>query len=60
MVKNTKRVENKTSRTAEMTCFTRATSCYEKNICYKSDDYMAPRLVAKVNGTHFIVTAIKY
>jgi len=45
MVKNTKRIENKTSRTAEMTCVTRAASYYEKNSCYKSDDYIAPRLV---------------
>ena len=45
MVKHTKRIKNKTSRTAEMTCVTRAASYYEENICYKSDDYIAPRLV---------------
>ncbi|MBN1820206.1 MAG: SAM-dependent methyltransferase [Prolixibacteraceae bacterium] len=45
MVKNIRRIENKTSRTAEMTCVTRAASYFEKNKFYKSDDYIAPRLV---------------
>ena len=48
MTKNTKRIEHKTSRTAEMTCVTRAASYYEKKDCYKSDDYIAPRLVPNI------------
>jgi methyltransferase (TIGR00027 family) len=45
MTKDTKRIEHKTSRTAEMTCVTRAASYYEKKDCYKSDDFIAPKLV---------------
>jgi len=48
MVKDTKRIEHKTSRTAEMTCVTRAASYYEKKNCYKCDDYIAPRLVPSI------------
>ena len=40
-----KRIETKTSRTAEMTCLSRAASFYESNPCYKSHDYVAPLLV---------------
>lgn len=45
MRKMPKRVEIKTSRTAEMTCVTRAASFFENNACYKSDDYIAPKLL---------------
>lgn len=45
MRKEAKRIDNKTSRTAEMTCVTRAASYFEKNIYYKSNDYFAPKLV---------------
>ena len=42
---NTKRINIKTSRTAEMTCVSRAASYFEKIPQYKSDDYIAPKLV---------------
>jgi len=48
MGKNIKRIEHQTSRTAEMTCVTRAASYYEKKECYKSDDFIAPRLVPSI------------
>jgi methyltransferase (TIGR00027 family) len=41
----TKRIEEKTSRTAEYTCSSRAASNYEKNRYYHSDDYIAPKMV---------------
>lgn len=47
MKKTEKRIENKISRTAEMTCMTRAASFYEKRPQYKSDDYIAPKLLPK-------------
>jgi methyltransferase (TIGR00027 family) len=37
----TKRIESKTSRTAEMTCFSRAASYLEDSEQYKSDDYIS-------------------
>lgn len=37
----TRRVESKTSRTAEFTCLARAQSYLEKRECYKSDDYIS-------------------
>ena len=40
-----RRIESTTSRTAEMTCVSRACSMFEKNRCYKSDDYIAPLLL---------------
>lgn len=42
-----RRVEHKTSRTAEMTCMSRASSYFEKNPLYKSNDYIAPILLPK-------------
>jgi methyltransferase (TIGR00027 family) len=42
-----KRIESKISRTAEMTCMTRAASFYEKTPMYKSNDYVAPKLLPK-------------
>lgn len=45
MKKKPKRIETKTSRTAEMTCVTRAASFFEDNACYKSNDYIAPKLL---------------
>jgi methyltransferase (TIGR00027 family) len=47
MKNNKKRIEIKTSRTAEMTCMMRATSFYEKKSQYKSNDYIAPKLLPK-------------
>lgn len=44
-MQNEKRIEKDVSRTAEMTCSIRAASFYEKNVEYKSDDYIAPRLL---------------
>jgi methyltransferase (TIGR00027 family) len=40
-----RRIESTTSRTAEMTCLSRACSAVEKNYYYKSDDYIAPLLL---------------
>jgi methyltransferase (TIGR00027 family) len=54
MAKTGKRIESKTSRTAEFTCMTRATSFYEKRSMYKSNDYIAPKLLPK-----FMVPFIK-
>ncbi len=47
MEKTEKRIESKTSRTAEFTCMTRAASFYEKQPLYKSNDYIAPKLLPK-------------
>ena len=47
MAKTGKRIESKTSRTAEFTCMTRAASFYEKRSMYKSNDYIAPKLLPK-------------
>ena len=47
MAKEEKRIESKTSRTAEFTCMIRAASFYEKRPQYKSNDYIAPILVPK-------------
>jgi methyltransferase (TIGR00027 family) len=47
MEKTEKRIESKISRTAEMTCMTRAASFYEKTPQYKSNDYIAPMLLPK-------------
>ena len=40
-----KRIESNTSRTAQMTCVSRACSVLETNPYYKSDDYIAPLLL---------------
>ena len=40
-----KRIEEKTSRTAEYTCSSRAASYYEKSSYYHSDDYIAAQMV---------------
>lgn len=40
-----RRIEEKTSRTAEMTCSLRAASYYEDDPHYKTDDHVATRLV---------------
>jgi methyltransferase (TIGR00027 family) len=40
-----RRIETKTSRTAEMTCLSRAASYWETDSHYKSDDYIAPLLL---------------
>lgn len=40
-----RRIESTTSRTAELTCISRACSVIEKNRYYKSDDYIAPLLL---------------
>jgi len=42
-----RRVEHKTSRTAEMTCLSRAASYFEIDPLYKSDDFVAPILLPK-------------
>lgn len=41
----TRRIESTSSRTAEMTCLSRACSALETNPCYKSCDYIAPLLL---------------
>ena len=40
-----RRIESTTSRTAQMTCLSRACSAMETNRCYKSDDHIAPLLL---------------
>lgn len=40
-----RRIESTTSRTAEMTCLSRACSALETNPFYKSDDHIAPLLL---------------
>ena len=47
MEKTERRIESKISRTAEMTCMTRAASFCEKTLQYKSNDYIAPKLLPK-------------
>jgi hypothetical protein len=37
----TRRIESKTSRTAEYTCLARGLSCLEKREQYKSEDYVS-------------------
>ena len=49
-----KRIESKISRTAEYTCMTRAASFCEKTPQYKSNDYIAPKLLPK-----FFIPVIK-
>lgn len=45
MRKQIRRVDSKSSRTAGFTCIYRAASYLEKNELYKSEDYVAPRLL---------------
>jgi methyltransferase (TIGR00027 family) len=45
MRKEVRRIESKSSRTAGFTCMYRAASYLEKNELYKSEDYIAPRLL---------------
>jgi len=40
-----RRIESDTSRTAQMTCMSRAISFFETNSWYKSDDYVSVRLL---------------
>ncbi len=42
-----RRIEKKSSRTAAMTCVSRASSFYEKSPNYKSNDYIALKLLPK-------------
>ena len=42
-----RRIESTTSRTAEMTCLSRACSALETNQYYKSDDHIAPLLIPR-------------
>ena len=45
MRKRARRIDSKSSRTADYTCMYRAASYLEKNELYKSEDYIAPRLI---------------
>jgi len=47
MKEKEKRIESKTSRTAEFNCMVRAASFYEKRPQYKSDDYIATKMIPK-------------
>lgn len=51
--KRKRRIEKKSSRTAAMTCVSRASSFYEKSPFYKSNDNIAPLLLPKF--IHFLV-----
>ena len=44
---NKRRIEKKSSRTAAFTCVSRAASFYEKSTYYKSNDYIAPKLLPR-------------
>lgn len=46
--KSERRIEKKTSRTAEFTCFSRACSYLESDSFYHSDDYISIRLIPKM------------
>ncbi|MFX1452518.1 MAG: class I SAM-dependent methyltransferase [Promethearchaeota archaeon] len=48
-----RRIEKKSSRTAAMTCVSRASSFYEKSPFYKSNDNIARRLLPKL--IHFLI-----
>jgi methyltransferase (TIGR00027 family) len=41
-------IDTTTSRTAEMTCFSRAVSSQETSLYYKSDDYIAPLILPAI------------
>jgi methyltransferase (TIGR00027 family) len=43
-----KRIETTTSRTAQMTCMSRAVSSLEKDACYRGDDHIAVLLLPKL------------
>lgn len=45
MKKVIRRIDSKSSKTAAFTCMYRAASYFEKNEFYKSEDYIAPRLL---------------
>ena len=45
MMKKTRRIDSKSSKTADYTCMYRAASYLEKNELYKSEDYIAPILL---------------
>jgi len=45
MKKKARRIDTKSSRTADYTCMYRAASYLEKNKLYKSEDYIAPRIL---------------
>lgn len=45
--KDKRRIEKKSSRTAAFTCVSRASSFYEKSPYYKSNDYIAPKLLPR-------------
>jgi len=45
MRKKARRIDSKSSKTADYTCMYRAASYLEKNELYKSEDYIAPRLL---------------
>jgi methyltransferase (TIGR00027 family) len=46
-MENKRRIEKKSSRTASYTCMCRAASYFEKNLYFKSDDYIAVELLPK-------------
>jgi len=53
MRKEVRRIESKSSRTAGFICMYRAASYLEKNKFYKSDDYIAPKLLPGL--LHFLI-----
>ncbi len=46
-MKPPRRIETRASRTADLTCCCRAISFYEKNFFYKSEDWIAPKLLPR-------------
>jgi methyltransferase (TIGR00027 family) len=45
---STKRIDKKSSKTAAYTCMCRASSYFESNVYYKSDDYIAVKLLPRL------------
>ena len=54
-----KRIESTTSRTAEMTCVSRAASYLETDSYYHSDDYLSVRLLPGLVGALFRVAPLR-
>jgi methyltransferase (TIGR00027 family) len=48
-----KRIEKKVSRTASITCLSRALSYFERNKLYKSNDYIAPKILPFIFNFRF-------
>jgi methyltransferase (TIGR00027 family) len=59
VIMSEKRIDTTTSRTAEWTCMSRAISSLEKDERYKSNDYLAARLLPKYINTLIHVPCVR-